>query len=180
MKVTKYQAQCYHVSNGYDGASIFLRYWPRDDGGSSGYISVVGSFGSFGHYFGNTGGDFRAFLCGCDRYYLTGKFFGLQARVFDCDKTVEALKRRLIAWRRDNTINREDAREMFDAVNEAGGNNSEEAFWMQLSGDMPRFYDLEIYMLGERVMNPQAVGFFDDIWPGFVAELQSELQAVAA
>ena len=180
MKVTKHQAQCYHVSNGYDGASIFLRYWPRDDGGSSGYISVVGSFGSFGHYFGNTGGDFRAFLCGCDRYYLGGKFFGLQARVFDCDRTVEALKRFVIKQRRDGSLERDEARDMFDAVKDADHSNSEEGFFMQLSQTMPKFYEWEIYGMVERVMNPQLAGFFDDIWPGFVAELQAELRSVAA
>jgi hypothetical protein len=179
MKVTKYPAQCYYVSNGYDGATIFLRYWPRGDGGSSGYISVVGSFGSFGHYFGNCGGDFRSFLCSCDKHYLTGKFFGTEARVFDCDKTIVALKRFLITQRREGNIDKEEAREKFDVLAEAG-QNSEEAFFMFLSERWTRFYDWEVYSLGERVMNSQAVGFFDDIWPGFVAELRSELQAVAA
>jgi hypothetical protein len=180
MKVTKYEAQCYHVSNGYDGASIFLRYWPRDDGGSSGYISVVGSFGCFGHYFGNTGGDFRDFLCGCDKWYLSGKFFGTEARVFDSDKTAEALKRLVIERRRDGSIERDEAREMFDAVKDADGYNSEEAFFMFLSDRFPKFYQWEIYGLGERVMNPQAEGFFSDIWPGFVAEMRRELETAIA
>jgi hypothetical protein len=179
MKVSRYQAECYHVSNGYDGASIFLRYWPRDDGGSSGYIAVVGSFGSFGHYFGNCGSDFRSFLCGCDKYYLAGKFFGADARVFDCDKTVEALKGQIIGWRRDGSIDREEAREMFDAVKEASHTNSEEGFFTELQ-QMPKFYDFEVYGLAARMMNPQAAGFFSDLWPGFVAELRSELQACAA
>lgn len=180
MKVSKYQAECYHVSNGCDGASIFLRYWPRDDGGASGYISIVGSFGSFGHYFGNTGTDFKSFLCSCDKYYLTNKFFGLQAKVFDCDKTVETLKRFVISRRRNGGLDSEKARDMFDAIKDADGNNSEEAFFMQLSENMPKFYEWEIYSHVERIMNPQAEGFFKDLWPGFVAELQSERAAVAA
>lgn len=180
MKVSKYQAEAYHVSNGYDGACIFLRHGPRDDGGSWGYISVVGSFGDFGHYFGNCGGDFRSFLCGCDTHYLSSKFFGIQARVFDCDKTVDALKRVVIERRRTGSIERDQARDMFDAIRDADGNHSEESFFMQLSTAFPRFYELELWGYAERVMNPQAKGFFEDLWPGFVAELRREMQPVAA
>jgi hypothetical protein len=179
MKVSKHQAEAYHVSNGYDGACIFLRHGPRDDGGSWGYISIVGSFGEFGYYFGNCAHDFKSFLAGCDHGYLTNKFFGTEARVFDCQKTVIELKRFIIERRRSSRVSKEIAREMFDSVKEADGHNSEEAFWISVS-DMPRFYDWEIYDKGVRLTNPQAVGFFGDIWPGFVAEIQSETQAVAA
>lgn len=180
MKVSKYQADCYHVANGYDGASIFLRYWPREDGGASGYISVVGSFGSFGHYFGNTGCDFREFLCGCDKWYLSHKFFGLESQVFDCDKTVVAIKRYIIERRRTGSLEKDQAREMFEAVKDASGNNSEESFFMDLSHTMPNFYEWEIYSMGAKVMNPQAAGFLETLWPGFVAELQSELHQAAS
>lgn len=181
MKVTRHQAQCYHVSNGYDGAAIFLRHWPRDDGGSSGYISVVGSFGEFGHYFGNCGGDFRAFLCGCHHGYLTTKFFGVEARVFDCDATVIVLKRLVCDRRRKGRFDTETAREMWNAVKDADGSNTSDVFFTRIQDAWGSyFWDAEVYSMGETVMNPQAKGFFEDIWPGFVAELQSELAAIAA
>lgn len=171
------------VVNGYDAAHIFT-----DEGQSGddhwGVIAITSSFGSVGHYFGSIGPrPFWDFLLGCEWGYLANKLWGLEARQFDFDASVKAIKLRVIERRRRDDITKEEARDCWDEIEGLESGQDEGFFSGQIYYDCEAIckhvdiYEGDIFA---KVDNPQCIGFRDDIWVHFCAWLRAEKAKVAA
>lgn len=176
----KEQADSYLIRNDQEWARIFIQQGTRESGSTWGYISVISGYGNFGHCFSCCSGEFRRFLCGLNRDYLMGKFFGSALQVFDNDKAATDLKKFLIDRRRHGGVEKEEAREMWNHLVDihTNGYQSQETFYTALCERWDkRFWDWEAWSIGGTVMNPQALGFWETIWPVFVAALRAEIKS---
>ncbi len=182
--ITKEPADSYIVRNQGEAARIFILSGQKQDHDGPrtwGYISIISSFGNFGHLFSHCGPrPFEEFLAGLDCSYLMGKFMGLGVNVFDVDATERELKRRVIEKRRARDIEGSTAREIFDALTEAAHSTNRDEFMRTLERECEReFWEWEMYEYAGSKLNPQARGFWDRLWQPFVSEVLRPAKAAA-
>lgn len=180
-RVTKSTADSYLVrsTDGMDWARIFIQGGTAEPGRNWGYISVVSSFGNFGHCFSHIGTQaIEGFLLGVGFDYLMGKFFGLESRIFDADKTLKWLREGILERRRDERMKKERARDLWDMVQDADDNGYQtcEAFTHYLAERDSYFWEEFSNGGTQDSPNPQCVGFWQDIWPHFTAQLRAQLK----
>lgn len=102
-------AEIHHVRQNGEWAMFVLRHWNRVKDplgrGTGGSLVVHSSYGSFSYIWGATGCPFKQFLVehlAKDRPYTMHKFLNDKYREFSLERTVEALKRKLIEQRRED------------------------------------------------------------------------------
>ncbi|QRK06029.1 hypothetical protein JQX13_38780 [Archangium violaceum] len=154
---------------------------------STGVFSAVSDWGNFGHWWSHHGHkDFREFFLGKDfaRWpsYCAGKFRPEQ--VYDEEKTFQGIRRRILEWRRDGSLSKEEARREWDHfVEVACGQHFME--WKDVNSiskeDFHEWYDgtgmpdaSECAYYGD---DPQAVGFVQNILPLLAQAIEAELAA---
>lgn len=182
--VKKSEADAYHVRVGMDNARIFLEEGVHPSGYRWGYISVVSSFGNFGHFFSDVGEQtFREFLLGVSRDYLMGKFFGVSFWVFDADATIAYIRQYAQEQVREGVLDEFGLESLMRALEqvEANGCQTGDELMLSLSEGCPReCSNLELWSCIRTRPNPQAIGFWETIWPSFCAQLREELSPQVA
>lgn len=187
--------EAYQVRGGhgdYEWATILIRGFQAtgNDGQPRevGEILIHSSFGSWAYQWGHLGQPFKGWIAGCDdRSYVAEKFLGSKARVFDGDATVRELRRRIIAWRREGDFDKDQARVVWDWIeeNEIELSTSADSFCNCMYGgardcevDGRRrtrgFFD-EPWELTYTTLDHQFAGFWRDIMPPFQEALRAEL-----
>lgn len=191
------------VRGGFDGAEWATVCWhsfqatgvdgkPRE----CGEILIHSSFGSWANSWGHCGVSFDKFLMKIERGYCADKFMGEKARVFDGEATVRELRTSLIEARRTGGLTRNDARSIWDWIEEneldlqSGGNEfvyrmnecAREAEWEDALTGRPD-WDTgpgrgALHFLEEpwdRIrtdIDKQFEGFWRDLWPVFIEHLK--------
>jgi len=170
----------YTVSNAGEHGTFFVRTGERYRNTWL-QLTVQSTFGTFGYTFGAIGGTAAAFLSDVSFDYLMGKLMGNDAMVFDAATTARSVKELIVRHRRRDDLSNHEARQLWDALEEAVDlhHPSEDLFFVALSEE-PLFFDWEVWDIARRVPSPQAVGFWEKLWPLFLAELQATGQMVAA
>ena len=118
--------EVYHVRAGWhdqEWATIAIHGWQAkgndDRPREIGEILIHSSFGSWAYQWGHLGIPFKQWLVKTDdKHYIACKFLGSKADVFDGEKTVKGLRERVIEWRRHGEFSREQARAVWDWIEE--------------------------------------------------------------
>lgn len=114
--------EAYTVRAGMEWATILIRGWQAQsiDGQPQeiGEILVHSSFGNWAHQWAHLGEPFKKWLLDAERDYMAVKFMGAKAYVFDGEKTVAELKRCLLHTRSMDGISKNDARTVWDWIDE--------------------------------------------------------------
>ena len=174
-------ATCYTVRNDWAWAHIFVRHGTgvQTDGSPRGWVhvSVISDFGSFGYCWTHIGPDrWREFLAGLDLHYAMQKMLGERFRVPLAIHEAEAKGRQMILqYRREDSLDAEDARKLWDGLDAADRDGGLDGFlrdWDRQSDG--RWYAHDWWDASWDKVNPQAEGFWREIWPHFIAGIQSE------
>lgn len=204
MSVTKHtNADVYSVKNKGEWATIVVREWSdrREDGSDwpRGEILINSTFGSWSQYWNAPGMRFKKFLIGLDFDYAFGRFMGLSLQQFDGDASVAGIQRKVLEMRRRRMVGREEARFVWDEIDTRSYELSEgEHSFITACGEihleckepwrsaklskfdlaeLATIFDEPWYEIQKRA-DPQAVGFWRDLWPEFCGALRAELGAV--
>ncbi|MBB2805879.1 hypothetical protein XarbCFBP7604_09930 [Xanthomonas arboricola] len=175
-------ATCFTIAaNGEHGRFYLTEGNEPDRRGGTTYWCVLvchTTFGTVGHTWNSMGGPASWFLGKVDRDYAIGKLWGSNADVYDEDVARARLARLIFEDRRNHHLNAEQARAAFDTlVDEELASEAQyfalaysEPFFSICGGEAPR----------ATVTNGQAIGFWEKLWPVFIAELTSEVGACHA
>lgn len=197
-------AEVYQVRNNGEWATIVIRPWadPGPDGTvhHCGELLINSTYGTWSHYWSAAGKNFKAFLAGLDYSYLMGKLLGTNLTVYDPKATINDLKLKVLERRQRRALSNEQARWIYSEIEDRRElmERSTEAF-CEACGDI----QLDAKSLTERRLmasadreledlfsdpwyrtqtrdNPQAVGFWKELWPEVAEMLRSEAQAEVA
>lgn len=202
VKITRsHDMETYRIRAGHadmEWATICILGWqakgidgqPRE----CGEILIHSSFGSWAFSWGHLGKPFKRFLVKAEREYVAGKFIGAKAYKFDGEKSVRELRQSLIERRRQGDLDKDEARVIWDWI-------EEREMELESSADLfvERLYDLRSEMREERSfgrgalrfleepyertctsLDRQFAGFWRDIWPAFIGQLKTELEALGS
>lgn len=188
-RTTTSPATRYTVRNGWAWAYLYVdhgvvkadkltsndRHWVS--------VSVISDYGSFGFCWSHIGEDWRDFLAGIDFDYAMKKMMGLRLWVpLDVSEASDKAKSTVIDLRRHDCLSREEARDLYDAAESASGDafNCQHFLAEWNSESMGKVSSRDLYDGRWEKYNPQAVGFWADIWPHFIAAIQAEAVEVVA
>jgi hypothetical protein len=131
MKVTQSTIQLYQLRNIDNGGWADISI---DEGKNSGRISIASDWGTWQYYWNSCGKPFKQFLIDLrnDMPYVAGKMNA--DRWFDFDATIKKLKEDVLVSRRNEQIDKEQARLIYDEIKEIDNACS--------ISDRNHFYDL--------------------------------------
>lgn len=195
MPVTKTVRECYEVRENHEWANITLACWSRTANVGTqhectyhcGEITIQSSFGTWGNIWTACGTPFKQFLIEAEFDYVFTKFMGNRLHRHDGDGTLKQLKRDIIEKRRRTCLDCDEAREVWDAVQcESDRIESDETSCgyalMEVASQIGSKHPMHDHFADPcawpRITKPdsQAVGFWRELWPSFVAELKAEKQ----
>lgn len=132
------------------------------------------AFGCVGHFWGHMGRPADKFLTEVSKDYVLKKLWGADSTVF-CGSEAWAYARRLILDdRRHGDLSQEQARDRWDDLEHEDWGN--EADFISFVHRCDWIY-LHLVEGGGgtigKVPNPQAEGFWNDLWPGFIRQLNA-------
>lgn len=175
--------KCYSVSKDGEWATICIRQTKNDYNG--GEILIHSSYGSWGYSWGNIGvRDFREFLSKIDYHYFWKKLDEDLGECFDCDRTVNEIKKLILRNRRNDNIGNIIARNHFDEILSFekfhGPHKDGNAFYSTMS---EYYSDLFEYIVSD---DPPTVTkkkqecdwFWKTLWSEFIEEMKKELENV--
>ncbi len=138
-----------------------------------GYFSTVSDYGNYAYYWGDAGECFRKFLSRLGPDYYLSKF-GVRDE-YDGGETLKAVKRSIIEQRRRGDLDREEAREEWDLLEENSWLDQRDNFvlWLQHT----KLGDAYEYACSS--ISGEARGFAEHVWPAFAAMLRAELASEA-
>ena len=148
-----------------------IRYWAQ--------LTCNTAFGIVGTFFGSMGSPAAQFLTHCNKDYIIGRLWGLQSEVYDGGVAKKNLTKWVLQQRRRIEITNEEARELLMDIDLADF-ETEFGFQSLVYGHR-HFYQAFSEGGGSdyKVPNPQAEGFWEHLWPGFLAELAQRAEAAA-
>lgn len=183
MPVIKGQLAKYRVIRNGECATIALGDWanPKAEGKAatySGELLVHSSFGNFSYTWRYCALPFKQFLATIDQDSFMRKCLGDAYREYSGNETVLKLKRALLQLRRAGVYSADRARDAWDSfcVQLDEAETSESGFYRAVKdvcGASTPLGDAEAYLCYQP--NPQALGFWNKLWPDFVEELKKEL-----
>lgn len=151
--------------------TFYVREGVDDQGHHWCELTCNTAFGCVGYHWGSMGRPAREFLAKVDKGYLLGKLWGVKTRVFDAAVAIEDAKRALLKERRALDIGKDEAREVYDELNTGCSTEFE---WHLLIDGCEWLYGRMVDSADfGMVPNPQAEGFWRELWPAFLTELQS-------
>ena len=181
--VIESDAHSYYLAVDGEWAKFFVQEGVRNDGKTHyGYLSIISSFGTFGHCFSHMSLPLPAFLQRTNFDYVMEKLHP-KSRIFDWDKAIEKIKKEILTVRRESPegISKKEAREFWDSIVDFESDyGSFEHFLNKLAECAGRFWDdWSMWEDSEpTVPNPQCVGFWNTFWKPFL-EVLSESREVA-
>ncbi len=179
-RITKEPAESYFIlsKDRMDFARIFIYEGTRESSEHWGYISVISSFGNFGHSFSNTGPNpLKRFLIHLQFDYLMGKLFGPAVKEFDLEATLKSLERQVREGLKNEEMAPEEAqafRACLKEIRESDITDPQGVMHLLGKGTGRFFNDWALWESLATKPNPQAVGFWERIWVDFVQELKRE------
>lgn len=195
MTVTKTVRECYEVREKHEWANITLACWSRTANRGTqhegtyhcGEITIQSSFGTWGYVWTACGVPFKQFLIKAEFDYVFTKFMGTRLRRHDGDGTLQQLKRDIIQERRLTCLDRDEAREVWDAVRQESDRiESDETSCgyalMEVASQIGSKHPMHDHFADPSAWprvtkpDPQAASFWRELWPLFVAELKTETQ----
>lgn len=174
--VEKSTVELYKIrSNDFAWADITI-----DAHGRAGRISVASDYGNWQNYWGACGSDFKTFLSQISESYAATKF-SAEERI-DVDGTIKLWKELLISYRRDETLDAEKARSIYDEIEEVASEDRQGLLraFDNTSDLSPFMYD--VCGAPELVHEPcpHFKRFWKELWPALLAEFAREKSAAAA
>jgi hypothetical protein len=175
VSATVHPADCYTIRNGWAWAHLFVRHGISQEERPRHWVNVacISDYGSFGYCWTHIGEDWRAFLCGLDMHYAMQKFMGERFRVPLTGDEAQAKARGLVIdGRRRQGWSKAVARELWEAALRAEPYDGCAAFlrdWDSESAGL--FYSHELWDGRWDKVNPQAEGFWSEVWPHFTQAL---------
>lgn len=176
---------CVHASVGYDGGTMFIREGTQK--GSAGHmnwfsVSVVSSFGEYGHHFSNIGygtavSFMRSMIDGKKFHYFMGKLSDAKDERPDFDSTVDLIRSAICEARRETSLKKEDAREAWEELDDIISDLSPSVDGLMHACHRSSFHlgrvmsNREVYEPA-KVDCPQARGFFDVLLPVMLEALE--------
>lgn len=206
MSVTKTTgADVYSVRAGHEWATIVVREWADTEADGKqrhrGEILINSSFGSWSQFWGAPGCRFKKFLLQISMDYAFGRFMQRdQLDEYDGDATVRSLRKRMVLARKERRISKATAAWLRDQINDQIERlernvdgfvdgccsilNDADKCWSppEVRRDIDDLRDLlgEPWYSTETRTNPQATGFWREIWPEFTQALHAEIEPVPA
>lgn len=179
----------YTVRNGWAWAHLYVDHGVEKDSNLTGgerrwvNVSVISDYGSFGFCWSHIGGDWRDFLASLDFDYAMKKMMGLRLwKPLEVHEAADKARSLVIERRRRDGLTLTDARALYDAIEGARGDafNCQQflAEWNTESEGLVSRHDL--YDDKWEKYDPQAEGFWAEIWPHFVAALVADRAEAAA
>lgn len=174
MNIKQNNAEVFNITtpDGWDSATIFLQEGKDKQGNHWGCISIVSSYGKFGHFFGNMGQPLKSFLANSMPSYLMHKMTDGHDHVFDKEQSILHIRNLIAKYSPTNkkselNITLDEIEDEEDTVDGLG---------RALSYNLPELW--EEHALWENFAKyktcPQIDGFITNIWKPFVAEIKSE------
>jgi hypothetical protein len=180
--VTTSPAVCYTVRNGWAWANLYVRHGSAKVGDQPRYwveLSINSDYGSFGFYWSHIGGDWRKFLAGIDMHYAMNKMMGSRFMVPLTGYEAAAEARKIVLdGRRHREFDKREASVLWEAIDLADKDADATVFLRSWDdGSEGLFYGHELYSGGWNKVNPQAEGFWQEVWPHFVLTLRAEVES---
>lgn len=181
MSVKRAVAEKYTIRNerGSWLATIFL-----DD--QVGEICVQSEYGSYsyGWYKSSRGTEtLKEFLVTTDKDYIQNKFgYDGKGCHFYSDKTVDRIKEEIFRYRRNGEINKEEARDCYQEVNDMDSDcqTSSELYSVLVEwapNTMSLIYSNNPFDVPWVTgTHPQLIAFIDRVWPLFITQIKEELR----
>lgn len=171
--ITKSSIECYKLrtESGMYWADITI-----DSKDNTGRIQIASDFGSWQNYWNACGCPFKEFLTKLDIHYFAGKVGA--SKWFDFDKTILQYKEYVLHERRNEFIEAEAARKMFDEI-KLLDENGESGFQQTMFNDCPTLMNqFDGCPDTHTDINPHFRKFWEMVWGVFVKELKSEFELV--
>lgn len=146
----------------------------------TGILQCHSTFGDYAYHWTAFGDNFKEFLCEINSCYLLDKV--ARRTYFDLDKYHKKAKNELFKLRRSYEINKEDARELYDFINnELSDYNSYDLVCREIYENdiLSKMYSGEVFyseFAPEQDYTPNATAFAYDIFPKFVEILKEEIK----
>jgi len=139
---------------------------------SSGYFSAVSDYGNYAFQWSafGEGVDFRDFLCSLNSDYLMGKLG--RRDWFDSTKTHGKIKRIIIEMRKDGSVTKEAARDVWEDM--PNPCDTETDYREYLEGKWGFFQDLCGIM--DYDFPPDLMAFATRLYPRLVGEMRQEIK----
>lgn len=173
MQISKSQVEVYKIRGLKHGAWADITI---DANGTTGRISIASDYGSWERYWGACGCSFKEFLCDLDIHYTAGKF-GV-GNSFDVTATIHEWKRHVFDDRRNEYIDAEKARELYDEINRIGDEapGLEGVKYMLWNSDhLMNFFGGTPPI--QTTIDRSFVRFWDEVWTPFKQELKKEFES---
>lgn len=175
------QVRHIRVAGGGEYGSFFLREGASGTGDRQTYwceLTCNTSYGAVGYYWGSMGMPAARFLAKISRSYAVGKLWGLQSKVFDGAQAMVEARQLVLRERRSGDVGREECRKRWESLE--GQEPYNEYEFRELVHNTPWLY---AHLVGGggpigEVPNPQAIGFWEKLWPAFIAELAATAEPV--
>lgn len=186
--VHKTTCECYEVRKGFEWSTITLRCWEHLGRASfGGEIVINGTLGTWGNTWNACAVPFKQFLTECGFDYIFTKFMGTKLEVFDVEATTDAVHHEIIRRRRGHDLTKEQAREAWDLLDanltwssddSHGFGEAMQNVAQDLGSEHPLHDDFADPMSWPTRSKPdcQATGFWEQLWPLFIAELKKEIE----
>ena len=176
MKTQREAADSYMLrsKDGHDWARVFIQSGLRSDTDRPSwwlYISAISTYGTYGHCFMHCAEPPAPFLRGASFDYAMGKLAAGGHREFSTDAYLRALRSWCCMNRRDGSIGKAEARELWVAVKEASEERSRDAVLTVISESSELFWSRSLSEISGDVESSQARSFYDMVWPQLTAAL---------
>jgi hypothetical protein len=170
MNIEKSTIQLYRIrleKSGWADISI-------DEHGNAGRMSIASDWGSWEYYWHSCGMPFKEFLTSLNLHYVASKF--REDDYINVEKTVKAWKKSVIEQRRDDVIDSDQARLVYDEIKEIEYcSASDFVSAVHSQKDLLEFLEYGLDIIKE--ISPRFKTFWDKIIVPFKQHLKAEIES---
>lgn len=175
------QVRCIRLNIDGEWGSFYLREGVSGEGERQNHwceLTCNTSFGTVGYYWGNMGRPAARFLAKIDRGYALNKLWGADAHVFDAEVAMAEARAVILSKRKVGDLNSEEARNRWDDLADHRPTDEFEFREVVYTTDWLYAYLCDGHGPIGQVANPQAIGFWEELWPAFIAELVANSEPI--
>lgn len=171
-------ARAITVVNGHDAGHFFM-IEHRHPERTAITLAITSSYGTYGHHWNNFGKRSAVeVLSSLSFDYAMGKLKPGGLRVFCEHKAIEWARSEVVKLRRERAVSKDGARDMWDDISGMDYGQSAELFFDRVASILnPYYHDREMWQAPACMIDdPQCVGLWRDLWPGFIEQLSKVSQ----